>query len=60
MSPALSTQSGNKRPVSLRLSAKARAILATLAEEHGISQAGVVEQLLRRAGREHSKTIKQL
>lgn len=42
----------NKTPVSLRLSDTGRALLVRLAEHHGISQASVVEMLLRREARE--------
>ena len=42
----------DRQPVSLRLSSTARTLLASLAYEQGISQAGVIELLLRRASRE--------
>ena len=47
----------DRKPVSLRLSAPARAILARLSYEQGISQAGVVELLLRHADRENGTGI---
>ena len=54
-SPSLLGTGQDRRPVSVRLSATARTILTRLSEERGISQASVLELLLRQTEGEDQK-----